>query len=136
MGEYCCGKFQACKTALESPENYDKLDQHTEQIQMPARKYPVGLGFLPSGNVRRQARPKRSRMPLGPLLLFHFQVSPVFDHIILKCCDAACAPMVKGNLSYFVSSSNTETTDSAMAQSCSSVPTPIPPAIFPFTNSG
>ena len=86
MGEYCRGKFQACKTALESPENYNKLDQHTEQIQMPARKYPVGLGFLPSGNVRRQARRKRSRMPFGPLLLFHFQVSPVFDHIILKCC--------------------------------------------------
>ncbi len=44
----------------------------------------------------------------------------------------------KGARVHFVSSSNTETTYSAMAQSCSSVPppTPIPPAIFPFTNSG
>lgn len=41
-------------------------------------------------------------------------------------------------VTHFVSSSKTETTYSAMAQSSSSVPppTPMPPAIFPFTNKG
>lgn len=39
---------------------------------------------------------------------------------------------------YFLSSLNTETTYSAIAQSCSSVPppTPIPPTILPFANNG